>query len=173
MNIDLSRDTLIDANALFWGQMLSMTLIPIANTGSFFVRDGDLRGIVQFSGAFGGYVTVRMEMGLARFATAAMLMQPIEAVAELDVLDAIKEITNMIAGTLKSSLPKPCLMALPRSAVQQGRFCKTTAETFLLTAEFLHPEGHMMICVCGQDPATEEAPTANTGASEIEADRND
>jgi hypothetical protein len=44
-----------------------------------------------------------MAEGLAYQATAAMMMQPLEAVGEADALDATKEIANIIASTIKSS----------------------------------------------------------------------
>ena len=50
-------------------------------------------------------IEVRIDERLEYRATAAMLMQPIETVGEADTLDAIKEIANMIAGSIKSSLP--------------------------------------------------------------------
>ena len=61
-----------------------------------------------------------MNVGLAYQATAAMMMQPLETVAEADALDATKEIANMIAGVIKSSLPRPCTMAVPESTVEAG-----------------------------------------------------
>jgi hypothetical protein len=64
-----------------------------------------------------------MAEGLAYQATAMMMMQPLETVAESDALDATKEIANMIAGTIKSSLPRPCTMTVPESIVETEGFC--------------------------------------------------
>ena len=52
---------------------------------------------VGLFGNWNGRIEVRMARNLADMATAAMLMQPVEAVVEADTLDATREIVNMIA----------------------------------------------------------------------------
>jgi hypothetical protein len=44
-------------------------------------------------------------------------------IVEADAQDAANEIANMIAGTIKSSLPRLCSMAVPESAVQCEGYC--------------------------------------------------
>ncbi len=92
-------------------------------TGEFCVGAGHVLGSVNLGGVWKGRIEVRMAEGLAYQATAAMMMQPLETVAEADALDATKEIANMIAGTIKSSLPRPCTMTVPESAVEAEGFC--------------------------------------------------
>ncbi|HXR39966.1 MAG TPA: chemotaxis protein CheX [Terracidiphilus sp.] len=57
------------------------------------------------------------------------MMQALDAVVEADELDAIKEIANMIAGTIKSSLPWPYSMTVPESAVEREGLCGPAAAT--------------------------------------------
>ena len=83
----------------------------------FCVSAGHLMGSVSISGAWKGRIEVRLAEGLARAATAAMLMQPPEEVSEADSLDAIREIANMIGGVIKSALPRPTSLSLPESSV--------------------------------------------------------
>jgi hypothetical protein len=52
---------------------------------------------VDILGTWNGRIEVRIARNLADMATAAMLMQPVEAVVEADTLDATREIVNMIA----------------------------------------------------------------------------
>ena len=92
-----------------------------------------------------------MAEGLAYHATASMLMLPVESVAEADALDAAKEIANIIAGVIKSSLPRPCAMAVPESAVGHERFeCPAATEDSLAVA-FQHAAGHLMVRVWEQE----------------------
>ena len=79
-------------------------------------------GLRRPCGVWKGRIEVRMTQGLAYQATATMMMQPLESVLEFDALDATKEIANIIAGTIKSSLPRPCTMTVPTSAVDRDGF---------------------------------------------------
>ena len=65
-----------------------------------------------------------MAISLAYEATAAMLMQQVDSVVEADALDATKEIANMIAGVIKSSLPRSCTMTVPESEIVVETFNK-------------------------------------------------
>ena len=94
------------ANAQFWEQMLDMRLEPVPDSEVFCVGAGHLMGSVSLSGMWKGRIEVRLAEGLAQAATAAMMMQPLEAVSAADVLDAIREVANMMGGVLKSSLPR-------------------------------------------------------------------
>ena len=117
MRAPLDEQTVINANAQFWNQMLSMTLDPLKTDRQFCLEPGHLLASVGLDGVWKGRIEVRMGEGLAYQATAAMMMQPLESVAEADALDATKEIANMIAGTIKSALPRPCTMTVPDSIV--------------------------------------------------------
>jgi len=112
-------------------------------------------GSVDLAGALKGRIEVRMADGLAYEATAAMMMQPLDTVREADALDATKEIANMIAGTLKSSLPRPCSMTVPESEVQKAGFCGTASTEDSLVVGFRHVAGEMLVRVwekeCSQE----------------------
>ena len=86
-----------------------------------------------------------MAEGLAYQATAAMLMQPVESVGVADALDATKEIANMIAGVIKSSLPRPCTMTVPESTVEAAGFCSAAQTEDSLVVAFRHASGDLMV----------------------------
>jgi len=144
---ELNEDSLVKANAQFWEQMLAMRLDPEPSRESFRVAEEHLLASVSLSGMWTGRVEVRLARGLAFAATAAMLMQPEDTLSEADVMDAIREIANMIGGVLKSSLPRPCAMALPVSSVSgEGRGDGSQAGEELAVA-FRHPAGGLMVSV--------------------------
>jgi CheY-specific phosphatase CheX len=155
MRVQLDEESVIKANAQFWEQMLVMTLDSMLIAEQFCVGAGHILGSVNLSGAWKGRIEVRMAKGLAYEATAAMMMQPIETVVEADALDAAREIANMIAGTIKSSLPRPCSMAVPESAVETLGFCGQSRTEDSLAVAFRHPTGDLMVRVweqeCGND----------------------
>ena len=143
----LDEQCVINANSQFWEQMLAMTLAPLAAPGEFCVGAGHVLGSVNLGGVWKGRIEVRLAEGLAYHATAAMMMQPVETVGEADALDAAKEIANMIAGTIKSSLPRPCTMNVPESAVEVECFCGMPQSEDSLVVAFRHASGDLMVRV--------------------------
>jgi chemotaxis protein CheX len=154
---ELNKGSLEKANAQFWEQMLNMQLEPIADAESLCGGAEHLLAHVSLSGAWTGRIEARMTRGLALAATSAMTMQPEEAVSETDVLDAIREIANMIGGVIKSSLPRPCAMTLPESAVVSAGLCSEPETDDTLTVAFHHTAGALMVQVreeaCANTPA--------------------
>ena len=148
MRAQIDRQCVINANAQFWEQMLAMKLDPTSFRPSFYVGAGHIVGSVILSGEWNGFIEVRIAGGLVYMAMAAMLMQPANTVGEADALDATKEIANMIAGTIKSSLPRPCSMAVPQSAVEGDGFCALTQTEDSLMVAFSHASGDMLVRVC-------------------------
>ncbi|MDR3723605.1 MAG: chemotaxis protein CheX [Terracidiphilus sp.] len=151
MRAQIDEASVIKANAQFWEQMLAMELDHLPTAGEFCVSAGHILACVQLNGVWTGRVEVRLAGELAIAATAAMMMQPADTVSEADTLDATKEIANMIAGTLKSSLPRPCSMTVPESSIEMVCFCgpRETEDTILVA--FRHETGDLMVRVWEQD----------------------
>ena len=147
MQFELDRASLVKATAQFWEQMLAMEMETVPDSEVFCVDPGHLMGSVNLSGAWSGRVEVRMAEGFAHAATAAMMMQPVETVTNTDALDAIREIANIIGGVIKSSLPRPCAMALPESAVAANGLCTQPCVENALAVAFRHPSGALLVRV--------------------------
>jgi CheY-specific phosphatase CheX len=150
MRVQLEEQSVINANAQFWEQMLVMTPDSTLIAEQLCLGAGHILGSVSLSGQWKGRIEVRMARGLAYQATAAMMMQPIETVVEADALDAAREIANMIAGSIKSSLPRPCSMAVPESAVEPGRFCSQPRTEDSLSVILRYAAGDLMVRVWEQ-----------------------
>jgi len=145
MRFFLDEQTVINANAQFWEQMLAMTLEPLSRAEDFSAGAGHLLGAVTLAGAWSGRIEVRLSSALAYVATAAMMMQALDTVTEADALDATKEIANMIAGTIKSSLPRPSSMTVPESAVEAQDFPSAAHAEDSLVVAFRHPAGDLQV----------------------------
>jgi CheY-specific phosphatase CheX len=140
----------IKANSQFWEQMLAMNLgLPLPPNESC-LDAGHFAGSVTLSGNWNGRIELRMSCELAYLATSAMMMQPIETVAEVDALDAVREIVNMIAGSIKSSLPRPCSMTVPESAVVLETWCGAPLTQDSLMVAFRHAAGDLIVRVWEQ-----------------------
>jgi len=151
MRAQIDEQSVIKANSQFWEQMLAMTLHPLDEPAEFCLDAGHMLGSVSLSGVWSGTIEVRLNDRLAYHATAAMLMQNVETVGETDALDAAKEIANMIAGTIKSSLPRPCEMSLPESTVQTERFCSESQTEASMVVAFRHSAGDMLVRIVEQE----------------------
>jgi CheY-specific phosphatase CheX len=158
MGVHVDEESVIKANAQFWEQMLAMTLEHVPVETEVCVGERHLLGYVHLSGTWNGKIEVRLTDKLALSATAAMLMMPIETVAEADTLDATKEIANMVAGTIKSALPRPCSMTVPESAVEADSLCVPGRTENTLTVAFRHADGEMMVRVWEQEADAAAAP---------------
>jgi hypothetical protein len=148
MRVRLSAECIINASAQFWGPMLAMALEPAQANGQVCVGAGHLVGSVTLTGAWVGRIEVRLAQGLAHEATVAMLMMPAESVGEADTLDATKEIANIIAGVIKSCLPRPSAMTVPEAGVEQESFADKPETGNSLAVEFRHPSGDLLVRVC-------------------------
>jgi chemotaxis protein CheX len=147
MQAHLDEQSLVRANAQFWEQMLGMRMETVPFAEEYCVGAGHVLVSVDLSGMWNGRIEVRMAKDLAQAATAAMLMQPVDTVGEADTLDATREIANMIAGILKSSLPQPCSMTIPESAVATEGLCSRLHEGNTLTVAFRHAIGGLLVRV--------------------------
>ena len=151
MRAQVDEQCVIRANSQFWEQMLAMTVDHLLPPAESCVGAGHLLGSVNLSGAWKGRIEVRLAEGLAYAATGAMMMQAADAVGEADALDAAKEIANMIAGTIKSSLPRPCAMTVPESAVEAEGYCRELGTGDSLVVMFRNQAGDLMVRIWEQE----------------------
>jgi len=147
MRANLGEESVINASAQFWEQMLAMKLEPLPAAGDLCLAAGHILGSVALSGVWKGRVEVRLTERLAHQATAAMMMCPIDAVSEAEALDATKEIANIIGGVIKSSLPRPCSMTVPAAAVETRDFAHPATSDDALIVAFRHDAGDLMVRV--------------------------
>jgi CheY-specific phosphatase CheX len=163
MYIAINAESICKANELFWEQMLAMRLEPIEDVPgeeeqTRCIGNEHAIGHCDLSGVWTGRIEVRLSRGLAMQATSAMLMQPIDTVEPGDTLDATKEIANMIAGTLKSALPRPCSMSVPWAKWESDDFCVVPRTHDTVTVFFQHESGELMIRVWEDSLDLESAP---------------
>ncbi len=64
----------------------------------------DVSGVIGITGKAAGTVVVSLSTDVARKASAAMLMMDEAELADDEIIDAVGEITNMVAGSAKAKL---------------------------------------------------------------------
>jgi CheY-specific phosphatase CheX len=147
----ITQEAVVNASRQFWEQMLSMHVEALYPSGLGNLATGHVQGSVSLTGVWQGRIEVRMGIGLAYEATAAMMMQAVDSVVEADALDATKEIANMIAGVVKSSLPRPCSMTVPESGIAAEGFETGGAGKDCLDVCFQHASGAFLVRVWEQE----------------------
>ncbi|HYE23937.1 MAG TPA: chemotaxis protein CheX [Clostridia bacterium] len=103
-----------------WDAMLGMPVRYAGIADPSTLRDG-LGACVQITGAWEGAVRLDCSERLARCAAANFLGLTPEEVSEEQVRDAVGELTNMSAGSVKSLLNPGCHISLP-TVVDGHRF---------------------------------------------------
>ncbi len=96
-----------------WSGMLQIELCPSAEPKK---QGSGIGACVQITGAWEGAVRVDCSLGLARLATSRFLAVEPELVEIDQIRDAMGELANMSAGSVKPLLPKPCQLSLPSVA---------------------------------------------------------
>ena len=112
-----------------WSTFLNM---EAAYTDKPFVAKGKentLAGCIQITGEWQGTVTLYAPRQLGKKIAAAMYAMDVSEVDDQQVQDVLGEITNMIAGNIKSLLPTPCSISLPSVAVTDHDLHHPRSET--------------------------------------------
>ncbi len=100
-----------------WSTFLNMQVSPTDKPFQPEGKDNTLAGCVQITGEWQGTVTLYAPKDLGKKIAASMYALEESEIDEQMVQDVMGEITNMIAGNIKSLLPTPCSISLPSVAV--------------------------------------------------------
>jgi len=98
-----------------WSGMLQIDLHPVEKNNDANYKVG-VGACVQITGAWEGAVRVDCSLKLARLATARFLATAPAEVEIEQIRDAMGELANMSAGSVKPLLPRPCQLSLPSVA---------------------------------------------------------
>ncbi len=116
-----------------WSGMLQIEVKPQSATGK--TRRG-IGACVQITGAWEGAVRVDCSLELARLATARFLAVTPSEVKIDQIRDAMGELANMSAGSVKPLLPRPCQLSLPSVADGSDYTLSVPQGEVILESEF-------------------------------------
>jgi CheY-specific phosphatase CheX len=114
-----------------WSGMLQIDLKPLIDVPA---RLKGIGACVQITGAWEGAVRVDCSRPLAQLVTARFLGVEPEEVEIEQVRDAMGELANMSAGSVKPLLPPPCHLSLPTVADGDCNLTIPHVEVLLTTA---------------------------------------
>jgi chemotaxis protein CheX len=117
--------------------------IAAAYLGTDTITTHDFNGIVQFSGRFSGQVTVSLPAIAVR---ELLLMQHETDLSESNLLDAVGEIANTLAGNARQTLGNGLEISVPVTMRgRAGRPARVRAHPYVITFRWnTHPG---MVCV--------------------------
>lgn len=137
------EEEILEITEATWTSMLETEIQPRTDNGAPKDPSSLLMGVVGISGAWEGQVMIHGTCGLARSAASKIFSIAPADVKEQDQLDAIYELTNIIAGNIKSLLPEPCQLSLPE--VQQGvEWATETTSADCVSELSFESEGHVL-----------------------------
>lgn len=100
-----------------WSTFLSMKVSPTDKPFKPEGKGNTLAGCVQITGEWQGSVTLYAPKEIGKKVAATMYSLDEGEVEDQQIQDVIGEITNVLAGNIKSILPAPCSISLPCVAV--------------------------------------------------------
>ena len=107
------EEEILEITEATWQSMLGLDIRPSPQSQPPTSFEGFLSGQVEITGAWNGKVLLHGSERLARSAAAVIFGGEPGSVTEQDQFDAIYELSNIIAGNIKSLLPEPCQLSLP------------------------------------------------------------
>ena len=112
------EEEILEITEATWSAMLGLDIQPSPICTASEHANSSIVGHVGISGAWNGQVILYGSDEMARTAASTVFAIAPEEVQEQDQIDAIYELSNIIAGNIKSLLPEPCQLSLP--AVQRS-----------------------------------------------------
>lgn len=100
-----------------WSTFLSVKVTPTSTPFKPKGQGNTLAGCVQITGEWQGSVTLYAPKEIGRKIAATMYSLDETKVDNQQIQDVIGEITNILAGNIKSILPAPCSISLPCVAI--------------------------------------------------------
>jgi chemotaxis protein CheX len=105
------EEHICEVTGALWRVVLGLTVQPMSGAGGSGERF--LLGKVAVTGAWNGAVWLSCSPTLARRAAAIMFeVEPTQA-TEVQIRDALGELTNIAGGNLKALFPGPCSLSVP------------------------------------------------------------
>lgn len=112
--VQFLEQEILEITETTWQAMLGLDIQAGTLPATVDLANGWWTGKVEISGAWNGVVLLHGSRQLAHSAAAVIFANGQSKVTPQDRSDAMYELTNVIAGNIKSLLPGPCQLSLPQ-----------------------------------------------------------
>jgi len=109
--MELLEDEIVKVTKEVWKTLMGLE-IKVAEE-DFGPETEKIAGFIQIMGAWDGTIILDCEKELSRLLASLIFGMPKEEVKDEEILDALGELVNIIAGNLKAYLPQPGHLSLP------------------------------------------------------------
>ena len=135
-----------------WSSLLGMEASPTDKPFEPTEKDNTLAGCVQITGEWQGTLTLYAPKEIGKKVAATIYGLDQAEVNDQQIRDVTGEITNILAGNIKSLFPPPCFLSLPSVAVTDYNLHHPGSQT--LTAVNFECEGLPFLVILLQENAT-------------------
>jgi len=110
--MDLATSDICEVVRNVWDCVLGLPVVPAAPHVEW-QADERLLGAISISGEWTGVIVLQASRAAAFEAARRMFPDEAEQLSEVDIRDALAELTNIVGGNIKSLVPGPSSLALP------------------------------------------------------------
>lgn len=146
----LLDQTVEEVLGIMMGVPVTVSDTPIAFSNS----PVTLTAVIGLAGALSGAFSVMVNETGARQITACMMGMEVTSIDD-SVLDALGEITNILAGAWKLKIPalsSACLLSVPTVVTGTQYDVHRKSSTFRLTHSYCFNDAAFTITLCGEQP---------------------
>jgi chemotaxis protein CheX len=109
--MDFLEEQIIKVTEDIWKTVMGLEIkVADEDLGS---EKEQIAGFIQIMGAWDGTVILDCDKELSGLLASLIFSTPKDKISDEEILDALGELVNIIAGNLKAHLPQPCHLSLP------------------------------------------------------------
>jgi len=109
--MQITDDQIVRVTKDVWTTVLSLDVKTLnEDTGTDQKR---VASFVQIMGTWEGSIILDCTPHLSKLFASKMFSMPLDEIQDEEILDALGELINIVAGNLRAFLPQPCQLSLP------------------------------------------------------------
>ncbi|MGD0810665.1 MAG: chemotaxis protein CheX [Acidimicrobiales bacterium] len=107
----LTSETVSQLTQEIWAALMAPEGVLELEPGD--MADQQVTAVIRISGEWNGSVYLACSRAAARQATATMFGLPDDELTDDDISDAVRELVNVVGGSIKGLVPGPSTLSLP------------------------------------------------------------
>jgi len=109
--MQITEDQIVNVTKDVWNTVLGLEIKTMKEDSE--TAQKRVASFVQIMGTWEGSIILDCTPHLSKLFTSKMFSMPLDEVHDEEVLDALGELVNIVAGNLRAFLPQPCQLSLP------------------------------------------------------------
>jgi chemotaxis protein CheX len=110
--MQITEDQIVIVTKDVWNTVLSLEIKTIKNVDAG--KDQKrVASFIQIMGNWEGSIILDCTQHLSKLFASKMFGMPLDEIRDEEIMDALGELINIVAGNLRAFLPQPCQLSLP------------------------------------------------------------